>query len=142
MSTVISQACAAIVSALSAVPAVAPQVARVKLRPWASEVASAVAVRPVQARRSEADLGIPAYAAWDVTVGVECYARATSQPDVAVDPLIAAVHERLLTDPTLGGAVRDIRPERIDFDFDTDGDQTVAAVLLFTVRMTCGVTFS
>ena len=80
--------------------------------------------------------------AWDVRFGVECYARAASSPDVAVDALLTAVHARLLADPTLGGAVRDIQPEKLEFDFDADGDQTVAAVFVFTARMTCGTNFT
>lgn len=143
MSSIVSQACGAVVSALTQAPAVAPQVARVRLRPWADSVSSAVAVRPIGAYRKDAEMAVPGgLAVWDVRVGVECYARATAQPDVAVDDLVAAVHERLCTDTTLGGAVRDIQPERIEFDFDADGDQTVAAVYVFNVRMTCGPTFS
>lgn len=141
MTSIVSQACGAIVTKLQEAPAVASQVARVRLRPWSDSTATAVAVRPLGADRVETEFAYAGISVWDVRIGVECYARATAQPDVAVDDLVAAVHERLLTDPTLGGAVRDIQPRKLEFDFDADGDQTVAAVFVFTVRMTCGANF-
>ena len=142
MTSVVAQVTGAVIAALTQVPAVAPQVARVRLRPWADDVGTAVAVRPVGAQRVLREFSTPGLGVWDVRFGVECYARATSSPDMAVDALLAAVHERLLSDPTLGGAVRDLQPEKLEFDFDADGDQTVAAVFVFTARMTCGTTFT
>ena len=49
MTTIVSAATAAIVAALQASPAVAPQVARVRLRPLAANTTTAVVVRPEHA---------------------------------------------------------------------------------------------
>jgi hypothetical protein len=69
-------------------------------------------------------------------LAVECYARASAgtSPDEAVDPLVQSVYARLMTDPTLGGAVNLIEAQDISFDFDVDGEQTACATLIFNLR--------
>lgn len=136
MSSFINTTVTAIMAALQSAPAVAAQVGRVRLRPLAQSATQAVVVRPLHTQVTEAGLmpGMPI--SWTSTIAVECYARsgATLAPDVAVDPLIAAVYARLMTDPTLGGVVLGIQPQEISYDFDADIDQTTCVTLSFSTR--------
>lgn len=145
MTSCVSASVAAVVAALQAAPAVASQVARVRLRPWSEATATAVAVLPVSAERVEAQWGYSGPDVWAVRIGVECYARAPAgtAPDVAVDAVIQAVYARLMADPTLAGAIPGgLEPQGLTYDFDADGEQTAAGVLQFIGRVTSGPTFA
>lgn len=123
---------AAIVSALQEAPAVSPLVLRVRLRPLAPSVESAVVVRPATAVvQADAEIATGYPVRWLGSYQVECYARvpAGTAPDAAVDDLLQAVYARLFSDPTLGGAVLQLDPAGITFDFDADAEQSVCAVL-------------
>lgn len=136
MTTMFASAVAAIVAALSAGTPVAPQVARVRLRPIAKDTGTAVIVTPLATEVAEASLvpGLPV--SWTTAIKVECYARssAATTPDVAVDSLVAAVYARLMADPSLGGAVLALQPQSIAWDFDADGENTTCATLVFNAR--------
>ena len=138
MTTLVSAATGAICAALQASPAVATQVARVRMRPLAANTATAVVVRPAGAQAGAQQInGMPIQ--WACQIAVECYAKATTAtpPDVAVDALVAATYARLMADEaTLAGAVGLITPAEITYDFDVDGEATACATLLFTVRQT------
>jgi hypothetical protein len=126
----------ALVAKLNEAPPVCPQVSRVLLRPLAKEAAQAVVVRPLQSDVTQTSLMPALPACWITSVVVECYARSgnNTAPDAAVDDLLDAVYSRLMADTTLGGAVRYIRPEKIEFDFDADGQQTTCATLFMTAQ--------
>lgn len=145
MTSMVSATVAAIVAALSAGTPVASQIARVRLRPIAQNQGQAVIVRPLQADVSEASL-TPGYpVSWTSAISVECYARAGADTtaDVAVDSLVEATFARLMADTTLGGVVLALQPKGIAWDFDTDGDQTACATLIFNARhRTQGATLS
>lgn len=135
MTSLANTAVTAVMQALQVAPAVAGSIGRVQLRPVAKSVASAVVVRPVGASVLESSLpGAPI--AWTITLAVECYARAAAgtSPDEAVDPVVQSVYARLMTDPTLGGAVNLIEAQDISYDFDVDGEQTACATLIFNLR--------
>ena len=136
MSTVIANAVGAVVAALQAAPAVSSQVHRVRLRPLSAAQPSMVVVRPVEADVDQAQLAGPVIS-WDAMLAVECYTRAPAgtDPDVAVDSLLEAVHARLMADPTLGGAVVALQPRKVSYDFDADDQSTVCAVSFFTARL-------
>ena len=134
MSTMFSTAVAAVVAALTAGTPVAPQVARVRLRPMAKAADTAVIVRPMNADVPEERLLHPDMpVSWNTTINVECYARSSvgTAPDEAVDSLVEAVYARLMADTTLGGVVRSLQPQSISWDFDADGEQTTCATLVF-----------
>ena len=136
--TIVNQAVSAVLAALQGAPAVAPQVARVRLRPWGDGSTTAVAIKPLEARRDTSVMAYGGPDVWLVRLGVECYARAAVDADVQLDALVQAVHERLMTDPTLAGAVPgglDTDSGGIAYDFDADGDQIGAATFIFTARM-------
>ena len=136
MTTLLATATAAICTALQASPAVAPQVARVRLRPLAANTTTAVVVRPL-GMEADAQLLGGGIVNWQGQCAVECYAKTTTQtaPDAAVDALIAAVYSRLMADATLAGAVARIEPVSLAYDFDVDGEQTACATLLFQIRL-------
>lgn len=134
MTSMVSTAVGAIVSALSSGTPVASQIARVRLRAFAQAVTQAVTVRPLQSEVGDQAFA-PGYPiSWRSSIAVECYARsgAAIAPDVAVDSLLEAAYARIMADTTLGGAVLDIQPQSISYDFDADGDQTTCATLVFT----------
>ena len=136
MTTMFAAAVGAILAALSAGTPVAPQVARVRLRPIAQATGTAVIVTPLATEVAEAAL-MPGYpVSWTTAIKVECYARssAATTPDVAVDSLVADVYARLMADPTLGGVVISLQPQSINWDFDADGDNTACATLVFNAR--------
>lgn len=133
MTTLFSNAVAAIVAALASGTPVAPQIERVRLRPMTKAQDRAVVVRPQTAAASEPALYPNAPVSWTAAISVECYARSSvgTAPDVAVDSLLQDVYARLMQDPTLGGAVVSLEPKSINWDFDVDADQTTCATLVF-----------
>lgn len=134
--TIVNTAVTAILQQLQAAPAIAPQVARVRLRPVSASTTTAVVVRPVASEVTEGEMLTGYPFAWNTAIAVECYARASAQaaPDQAVDVLLSKVYERLLADPTLGGQVLVLQPQQVTYDFDADGEQTVCAVLTLIAR--------
>ena len=145
MTSMVNTVVTAMVAALESGTPVAPNIFRVRLRPLAEDTAQAVVVRPEQAEVAQASdfTGMPL--TWTTAISVECYGRsmALTTPDVALDPLIEAVFARVMTDPTLGGLVLSMTPKGIAFDFDSDGEQTACANIVFTVRhRTNGATLS
>lgn len=133
MSTMVANATAAICAALQASPAVASQVARVRMRPLGAATTTAVVVRPQSAEVAARTLGGPLQ--WVCRIAVECYAKTTTAtaPDAAVDALLQAAYARLMADATLAGSVARIEPEAIAYDFDADGESTACATLVFSV---------
>jgi hypothetical protein len=62
---------------------------------------------------------------WMTRVTVECYARSVQESgDVAVDPLLAAVYERLGQDTTLGGLIADLNIAGIEAENTAEGKKT------------------
>lgn len=143
MTTPVAAVVTAVMASLQASPAVAAQVARVRMRPFTEATTAAVAVRPIDAQREESELGFAGASVWAVRFAVECYARSTSAPDMAVDALLEAVHTRLMANPTLSGVVPGgIAPAGISFDFDADGDQLACGTFVFTARVPSGPSFN
>ena len=130
----VNTAVTAIMASLTAGPAVAAQIDRVRLRPLAKAVTQAVSVRPLKASANEETDYEGNPISWTTSLAVECYAKsvAGTAPDVAIDSLVSAVYARLMADPTLGGVVTALAPVQIDYDFDVDGEQTSCATFVFT----------
>jgi hypothetical protein len=137
MTTNVSNAVAAVVASLSGAPAVAPQVARVRLRPLGANATTAVIVRPINLEPGPEEVyPYSQPVSWTSAISVECYARSSvaTPPDVAVDSLVESVHGRLMADNTLGGVLLGLRLQGITWDFDADGEQTTCAALTYTAR--------
>ncbi len=122
--TAFSNIVAAMVAVLSAGQPVSPNIFRARERTLAESHATAINV--------QWDGGVPqrgvifgAPIDWQSRITVECYARsATLGGDLAVDPLLAAVYERLAADPTLGGTVADLECIQIEAQNDAQGQKT------------------
>ena len=142
MSTLMGQAVTAITEALQRAPAVCAQVGRVSLRPIAQAAQKAVVVRPLQSESGGASQYTGQPITWTTSIAVECYARSTgsASPDEAVDTLLESVYARLMADITLSGAVLDLDPQQVVYDFDADGDKTACATVVFKTlqRATAG----
>lgn len=121
---------AAIVAALTAVPAVAGgNVKANTTRPVASSSSLAVVVRLVQSRAATPQILGGPYD-WTTSFQVECLARAangSADPVAAVDSLLETVWARLSTLNTTGLGVYDVRMQpAIDWQVD-DAEAPVAA---------------
>lgn len=142
--SIINTAVSAVMSALSASPAVAAQVERVRLRSLSASSTTAVIVRPIVSEVLEGEMTSGYPISWNTAIAVECYARSTRPvaADASVDALVSAVYSRLMDDPTLGGSVITLQPQNVAYDFDVDGEQTACATFTFIARQrTVGATF-
>lgn len=137
MSTMVSRAVTAIVDLLTAAPAVAHRVERIRMRPLQQAVGTAVVVRPLASKVIDSELtAVPYY--WATQIAVECYCRVPpgQAADQAVDPILAAVYARLAADINLSGSAIAIDPIGIQYDYDAEAEQVVCAVLQINVRQT------
>ena len=126
----------AAMAALQAAPAVAARVERVRLRALPTSVNQAVVVRPVATDTGETEMATGWPITWTSRLAVECYARVPqgAAPDLALDALIEAVYQRLMTDATLGGVAIVLVPQGISYEFEADGEGTAAAILQFSAQ--------
>lgn len=124
MNTQFSQIVGAIVGALQSAPAVCQKVYRARPDSIPDQFDQAV---NVQWEQGIAGLGTIRGAPldWTTKVSVDCYARSqTDTGDVAVDPLLAAVFERLAQDTTLGGLIDDLQVAGIEAENTSEGKKT------------------
>lgn len=124
MSTQFSQIVGAIVASLQAAPAVCQKVYRARPDSIPDELDLAV---NVQWDKGLAGLGTihGAPIDWTTQISIDCYARSrTDTGDVAVDPLLSAVFERLAQDSTLGGLIADLNVAGIEAENASDGKKT------------------
>lgn len=124
MSTQFSQIVSAIVAALQASPSVCPKVYRARPDSVPEDLDQAVNVQWEQGLAGFGAIrGAPID--WTTKISVDCYARSrTDTGDVAVDPLLAAVFERLAEDTTLGGLIADLNVAGIEAENATDAKKT------------------
>jgi len=70
---------------------------------------------------------------WATRLTVECYAAGTIESgDLAVDPLLKAVFERLAANSTLDGVVSDLQVIGVEAENTTDGKKTGWVRLTYT----------
>lgn len=122
------------VERLEAAPAVCNQVFRARSREIAEQHAQALNVYFEGADPKEATIaGAPVD--WVSRVIVECYARtAATTADLAVDPLIEGVYDRIAADDTLGGMVFFVGTPTIDAEYDARGQKTGWVRMVFPVE--------
>lgn len=133
MTTAFSGIVAAIVARLSEAPAVceAKAIYRARAGVIPDQVDQAISV---QFERSTPVAGGIAGAPidWASVITVECFARSVVEAgDLAVDPLLQAVFERLAADPTLGGLVGDLAIAGVEAENTSDGKKTGWARLTY-----------
>jgi len=124
MPTAFAAITTALVDLFEAAPAIAPYVFRARERAVPKSVTTAISV--------QWDGGVPKMGAikgapvdWESRFTVECYARtATGMPDLAVDPLLLAVYDRIAADTTLGGLVDNVGEPLLEAEYSAEGDRT------------------
>lgn len=124
MRTAFATIVSAVIAQLSAAPAVCDKIYR--------SSGSVVPDQVDQAINVEFNRALPQLAAiagapidWSSTISVECFARSmTESGDLAVDPLLFAVFERLAQDPTLGGLIGDLAVAGVEAENSVEGKKT------------------
>ena len=137
MTTPVSAVVTAVMAALQTAPAVAAQVARVRLRPFDAQTNSAVVVRPISVQCEDSTINQVAPDVWAVRLAVECYSRSTGAADVdaAVDALVKAVYARMMTSSVVSAAApHGLTPQGVNYDFDVAGEDFVCATFVFEAR--------
>lgn len=124
MITAFSQIVAAVMAKLSEAPAVCDAIYRARSQAIPEQHDLAVNVQFEQTVPEPGGIhGAPID--WSSKITVECYARSMRDTgDIAVDPLLAAVYERLAQDPTLGGLIADLNIAGIEAENTAEGKKT------------------
>lgn len=124
MSTSFSKVVSAVMATLSANPRVCKSIYRARAFAIPDQDDEAISVQWDQGLpRAGTIAGAPID--WQTRISVDCYARGTSgSGDVAVDPLLEKVYERLAADPTLGGMVDDLVIAGIEAENTAEGKKT------------------
>lgn len=132
--SVFNDIAAAIVTALSASPAVSSSITRNRVRPLAEEQTSGVVVRILSSQATPfAVQGGPML--WDTLIGIECYGRsATLSADEATDALLEAVYERLAANASLGGLAEDLQIQAVTWTQDAADKAIGCATAEYLVR--------
>lgn len=109
MKTAFAQIVTAVIDSLKAAPAVCATIDRARTTAMPEQVDQAVSVQWERALPHASTIaGAPMD--WQTSLTIACLARSVEDSgDVAVDPLLAAVANRLAQDTTLGGLVADLR---------------------------------
>lgn len=124
MSTAFSKVVSAVMAGLLAQPRVCNGIYRARTLAVADQDDEAITVQWDRTTPAEATIaGAPID--WTTRITVECFARSIRDTgDMAVDPLIEKVFERLATDSTLGGMVDDFVIAGIEAENAADGKKT------------------
>ncbi|MBD8531487.1 MULTISPECIES: hypothetical protein [unclassified Massilia] len=124
MTTAFSGIVAAVVSRLSEAPAVCDAIYRARSNAIPDSLDRAISVQFDQALPNRGVMhGGPID--WSSRITVECFARSVTETgDLAVDPLLEAVYERLAADATLGGVVGDLAIAGVEAENTSDGKKT------------------
>lgn len=124
MSTAFSKVVSAVMAMLLANPPVCKSIYRARALAIPDQDEEAVSVQWDQGLpRAGTIAGAPID--WQTRISVDCYARSMRESgDVAVDPLLEKVYERLAADPTLGGMVDDLVIAGIEAENTAEGKKT------------------
>lgn len=135
MPTAFASVVSAIVSTLATEPPVCANIDRARTRAVSEERDQLVNVQWEGAVPEQgAILGAPID--WTVRIAIDCYASSTQDTgDIAVDPLIEAVYDRLAADVTLGGVAHDLGVPAIEIDYTSGGRKTGWARMTYLVQL-------
>ena len=125
MSSIREQILVAVTSALSAGPAIASTVERSRLVAFARSAGLTVWVEPAQDSPTASNTYV---LDWVLMLRVGIIARGLI-PDQIADPVVAAVHARMMADQTLGGLSYAIEPRQTAWQLlDSDGGAGVVTM--------------
>lgn len=124
MPTAFSSITEHLVELFKAAPAISPHIFRARDRAMSKSALTAISVQWDGALPTPGEIkGAPVR--WASRFTVECYARTTTEfPDVAVDPLLLQVYDRIAADTTLGGLVAYVGEPVLESEFSAEGDRT------------------
>jgi hypothetical protein len=122
--TAFAQIVSAVINALKASPPVCPVIDRARATVVPDQAEKAISVEWSKSTPDIATIsGAPID--WQTIITVECLARSLKDSgDVAVDPLLAAVADRLAQDTTLGSLVGDLRIVGLEAENTVEGKKT------------------
>ena len=106
------QILARLVTTLGSEPSIGAPVYRSRVTPLARGEAPAVVVEPVMDQANQTT--IPKLD-WSMTVRASIIVRGDT-PDQVADPLVAAVHQKVMSDLTVGGLAYDVQPSTVAFE--------------------------
>lgn len=121
--TIREQILTAIVAALNTAPSIGAPVYRSRVTPLARGEAPAVIIEPVQDQANQ--LTVPKLD-WAMTVRISIIVRGDT-PDQVADPLVAAVHSKVMSDLLVGGYAYDVQPQSVTFEL-IDADNSAGVV--------------
>jgi len=134
MTTAFSAVVQAVIDRLSIDPAVCDTIDRARVRPMSDQTDRLVNVQWDGAfPQRGAIYGAPVD--WTTKITVDCYASSVKvSGDLAVDPLLEGVYERLAADTTLGGVVTDMNVPSIEVEYTSEGKKTGWVRLTYLVE--------
>ncbi len=127
MTTIRESILAKLVTQLAGTVGVGTRIYRSRVTPVSRSEGNVLIVEPVsdscETRRNNFQ--------WTLNVRISVIVRgsATQTPDQAADPTVKSVHDKIVSDLTLGGKAIDINPRNVSFDL-IDGDQPSGVVSL------------
>jgi hypothetical protein len=134
MKTAFCQVVDAVIAALAADPAVCDTIFRARPNVVPDQTEQAI---NVQWEGAVPDRGVihGAPVDWQTRISVEAFARSVRDAgDIAVDPLLASIYERLALDPSLGGITADFDGPVIEAENTAQGNKTGWVRLTYIAR--------
>lgn len=102
-----------LVTTLSSLPSVGAPVYRSRVTPLARGESPAIIIEPVN---DQANQPVIPKLDWAMLVRISIIVRG-DVPDQVADPLIEAVHSKVMSDLTVGGYAYDVQPQSVSFEF-------------------------
>jgi len=132
MKTAFANIVSAVIAALEAQPPVCSAIYRARAMAVPDQDKLAISVQWDQSVPTGGTInGAPID--WTTRLTVECYAAGINESgDLAVDPLLKAVFERLAANSTLDGVVTDLQVIGVEAENTTDGKKTGWVRLTYT----------
>jgi len=124
MATKREQILAALKTSLTGTTGAGTRIYRSRVEPFVREESIAVVLEPVS--DTPTDQTIHTKITWDFRVRISVIVRG-SIPDSNADSTIESLHNKVMTDPTIGGLAIDIRPSTTTFEI-VEADQPAGII--------------
>jgi hypothetical protein len=103
----------------------ADKVFRSRVDPFKEGILPCITIEPVNDQANSQNM---AFIDWTLTVRISIYSRSTDKDvgaDEIADPIVEAVHNKLMADETLGGLLMGMAPKSLNWDFMEGNGATV-----------------
>lgn len=124
--------------ALAGVPDVGTRIFRSRIEAFQRSEAPAIVVEPGQDSAISPSAS-NCYIDWQLMLIVAVYTRG-HQPETLADPIISAIHNRLMSDRTMGGLTMDIWPDEVEPSFEKADRPALWTICTFKVRYRTSIT--